>query len=89
MTDSVDNFILEHLNLLGNEVKAQGVRMDEQFESIRIRLSSIEGQMAEIHTDFAIMNSRMDKFESRLDRIERRPKRDGFCKPVAYVLCKA
>ena len=72
MTDSVEHLILEHLNLLGNEVKAQGVKMDEQFESIRLRLSSIEGQMVGIHTDIAIMNSRMDKFESRLDRIERR-----------------
>ena len=72
MTDNAENLILEHLKLLRNEVKAQSVNMDEQFESIRLRLSSIEGQMVGIHTDIAIMNSRMDKFESRLDRIERR-----------------
>ena len=72
MTDNVGNLILEHLKLLRNEVKAQGIKMDEQFESVRLRLSSIESQMAGIHTDIAIMNSRIDKFESRLDRIERR-----------------
>ncbi len=72
MTDNAENLILEHLKLLRNEVKAQSVNMDEQFESIRLRLSSIENQMAGIHTDIAIMNSRIDKFESRLDRIERR-----------------
>ncbi len=72
MTDNVENLILEHLKLLHNEVKAQGIKMDEKFESVRLRLSSIEGQMAGIHADIAIMHSRMDKFESRLDRIERR-----------------
>jgi hypothetical protein len=72
MTDNVENLILEHLKLLRNEVKTQGVKMDEQFESIRLRLSSIENQMAGIHADIAIMHGRMDKFESRFDRIERR-----------------
>ena len=37
MTDNVENLILEHLKLLRNEVKAQGIKMDEQFESIRLR----------------------------------------------------
>ncbi|MFM8333301.1 MAG: hypothetical protein ACKN9T_16610 [Candidatus Methylumidiphilus sp.] len=77
MTDNVENLILEHLKLLRNEVKAQGVKMDEQFESIRLRLSSIEGQMAGIHADIAIMHGRMDKFESRLGRIERRLELSG------------
>jgi tetrahydromethanopterin S-methyltransferase subunit G len=72
MTENVESLILEHLKMLRNEVKAQGVKMDEQFESIRLRLSSIESQMAGIHADIAIMNGRMDRFESRLDRIERR-----------------
>jgi len=71
MTDNVENLILEHLKLLRNEVKAQGIKMDEQFESVRLRLSSIEGQMAGIHSDIAIIHGRMDKLESRLDRIER------------------
>ncbi len=72
MTDNVENLILEHLKLLRNEVKAQGIKMDEQFESVRLRLSSIEGQMAGMHADIAIIHGRMDRFESRLDRIERR-----------------
>ena len=53
MTDNVENPILEHLKLLRNEVKAHGVKMDDQFESIRLRLSSIERQMERIHTDIA------------------------------------
>lgn len=77
MTDNVESLILEHLKLLRNEVKTQSAKMDEQFESIRLRLSSIEGQMAGIHADIAIMHGRMDKFESRLDRIERRLELSG------------
>lgn len=79
MTDNVENLILEHLKSLRNEVKAQGVKMDEQFESVRLRLSSIEGQMAGIHADIAIIQSRMDKFESRFDRIERWLELVGEC----------
>lgn len=72
MTDNGENLILEHLKLLRSEVRAQGVKMDEQFESIRLRLSSIEGQMTGIHTDIAIVHNRMDRFETRFDHIERR-----------------
>lgn len=79
MTENVENLILEHLRLLRNEVKAQGVKMDEQFEGIRLRLGSIESQLASLqrevaglHGDVAIIHGRMDKFEARLDRIERR-----------------
>ena len=72
MTENVENLILEHLKMLRNEVKAQGIKMDEQFDSIRLRLGSIESQLAGIHADVAVIHGRMDKFESRLDRIERR-----------------
>lgn len=72
MPDNNENLVLEHLKLLRSDVKTQGVKMDEQFESLRLRLSSIENQMAGIHADIAIMHGRMDKFENRLDRNERR-----------------
>lgn len=72
MSEKVENLILEHLKMLRNEVKTQGIRMDEQFDSIRQRLGSIESQLAGLHADIAIIHGRMDKFESRLDRIERR-----------------
>lgn len=80
MTENVENpSILEHLKLLRNEVKGLGIKMDEQFESVRLRLGSVEGQLAclqrevaGIHADVAIIHGRMDKFDSRLDRIERR-----------------
>lgn len=72
MTETIENLVLEHLKLLRNEVKFQGIKMDEQFESVRLRLSSIESQLVGIHADIAILHGRMDKFETRLDRIDRR-----------------
>ncbi|WP_133716519.1 MULTISPECIES: hypothetical protein [Methylocaldum] len=72
MTDNGEDLILEHLRALRNEVRAQGVKMDEQFETVRLRLGSIETQLVGIHSDVAVLHARMDKFESRLDRIERR-----------------
>ena len=33
MTDNVENLILENLKLLRNEVKAQGVKMDEPIRT--------------------------------------------------------
>jgi phage shock protein A len=77
MTENVENLILEHLRLLRNEVKSQGVKMDEPFESVRLRLSSMEGQMAGMHADLAILHQRMDRFESRFDRMERRLELNG------------
>jgi predicted nucleic acid-binding Zn-ribbon protein len=79
MTDNVENLILEMLKARRNEVKALGVKMDEQFESVRLRLGSMEShlaglqrEVAGIHADVAIVHGRMDKLETRLDRIERR-----------------
>ena len=72
MTDNVENLVLEMLKALRNEVKSLSVKMDEQFESMRLRMSSIENHLVGLHADVAIIHGRMDKFETRLDRIERR-----------------
>lgn len=72
MTDTVESLILEHLDVPRHEVKVQGTKLDEQFESVRLRLSSIDSRMAGIHGDIAIIHGCIDNFESRLDRIEQR-----------------
>jgi len=79
MTDNVEDLILEMLKGLRNDVKAQGAKMDEQFEQVRLRLGSIETQLATLqrevaglHGDMAIVHGRIDRLEGPLDRIERR-----------------
>ncbi len=48
MPDNVENLVLEILRTLGNEVKSHSVKMDEQFESVRLRLSSIESHLVSL-----------------------------------------
>ena len=36
------------------------------------RITSLEGQVASLHVDFAGQSLRMDRIEARFDRIERR-----------------
>ena len=68
MTDNTESLILEMLRALRNEVKSYGVKMDEQFESVRLRLGSIETHLADLqregtglHADIAIAHNRMDR----------------------------
>ena len=79
VTDNAENLVLEMLKALRNEIKSHSIKMDEQFESVRLRLSSIEShlvslqrEIVDLRADVVIVHSRMDKFETRLDRIERR-----------------
>jgi len=79
VADNVENIVLEMLRALRNEVSSHSVRMDEQFESVRLRLSSVEShlvslqrEVVNLHGDVTIVHNRMDKFETRLDRIEHR-----------------
>jgi predicted nucleic acid-binding Zn-ribbon protein len=66
--DNISNLILDHLR----SIRSTLARHDEQFDTLIMRLGSIESQMAGIHADIAGLNLRMDRFENRLARIERR-----------------
>lgn len=72
MTENVENLVLEFLRALRNEVKANGQRMDEQFQIVFHRLASMEGQMVGIHSDIAGLQLRLDRLDARLIRIEHR-----------------
>jgi hypothetical protein len=65
--DNISNQVLEHLR----SIRSTLARHDEQFDTVIMRLGSIESQMAGVHTDIAGLNLRMDRFENRLSRIER------------------
>ncbi|RKT43732.1 hypothetical protein [Thiocapsa rosea] len=68
MTDHVENLILEHLR----HIRARIDQMAEDTSTIKLRLSSLESQVAGLHGDNAIAHQRMDQIEGRLGRIERR-----------------
>jgi len=66
MTESAE--ILEHLRA----IRAKLDQHTEEFQAIKLRLPSLETQMANVHSDLAILHGRIDAVEQRLDRIEKR-----------------
>lgn len=68
MTEKTENLILEQLRL----IRAKLDQHSEEFQALKLRMSSMETQMANVHSDLAILHGRIDKVEQRLDRIERR-----------------
>lgn len=68
MTENVENLILEHIRHIRGRVD----QVAEDLGTVKLRLSSLESQVAGLHGDNAIAHQRMDRIESRLERIERR-----------------
>ncbi|MCB1825745.1 MAG: hypothetical protein KDJ54_14640 [Candidatus Competibacteraceae bacterium] len=81
MADNIENLVLEMLRALRNEFKSHSVKMDEQFESVRLRLSSVEShlvslqrEVVDLHADVALStaawtNSRLALTASNTDLI--------------------
>ena len=68
MTENAENLILEHLRV----IRAKLDQHSEEFHGLKLRMSSMETQTANVHSDLAILHNRIDKVEQRLERIERR-----------------
>lgn len=68
MTWQVEDRILGHLRHIRGRVD----QLAEDMTTMKLRMSSLETQVAGLHGDNAIAQQRMDKIEARLDRIERR-----------------
>ena len=68
MTADIDSLILEHLRHIRGRVDQLG----EDMTIVKHRLTSLESQVAGLHGDNAILQRRMDGFETRMERIERR-----------------
>lgn len=68
MTEDVENLVLEHLRHIRGRVD----QIAEDLGTVKLRLSSLESQVAGLHGDNAIAHQRMDRMDARLERIERR-----------------
>jgi hypothetical protein len=68
MTETVENLILEHLR----HIRWRVDQVAEYLGTAKLRLSSLESQVAGLHGDNTIAHQRMDRIEGRLERIERR-----------------
>jgi hypothetical protein len=68
MTETVEHPILEPLR----QIRGRVDQMVEDLGRVKLRLSSLESQVAGLHADNAITHQRMDGIEGRLDPIEGR-----------------
>ena len=68
MSDEPENLVLVLLRRI--DIKLD--RVVEDIADLKRRVTSLEGQVALLHGDFASQSLRLDRIEQRLDRIERR-----------------
>ncbi|WP_342236922.1 hypothetical protein [Inquilinus sp. OTU3971] len=68
MTDELGNLMLVYLRRIDEKVD----RVIETQQDHGRRLTSLEGQVAGLHADFAGQSARIDRIEARLERIEKR-----------------
>jgi hypothetical protein len=68
MNENVENLVLEHLRHIRGRVD----QIADDLGTVKLRLSSLESQVAGLHADNAIAHQRMDRMDARLERIERR-----------------
>jgi phage shock protein A len=74
-----DNLILAQLSAIRNDIVTLKVDVNNKLDMLITRVSSLEGQtaqlhksMASIHEDLAGVNLRLDNLDGRLERIEQR-----------------
>lgn len=53
MTDNVENLVLEHLRIIRNDIRDFREESRQEFQLIKLRLSSLETQISNMHVDLA------------------------------------
>lgn len=64
--------VLDYLREQFARVHVKLDRLSDDVGNLKVRMTSVESQVALIHGDFANQSGRLDRIEGRLDRIERR-----------------
>jgi uncharacterized coiled-coil protein SlyX len=68
MTDEMTDLVLEHLRHIRTKVDST----DERVGRLELRLSAVEGHLANLMVSEAAQNSAIDSLSRRLERIEGR-----------------
>lgn len=63
-----DSLVLTYLRRIDAKVD----RLTDDVQDLKHRMTSLVGQVANLHHGFANQSARIDRIELRLDRIERR-----------------
>jgi archaellum component FlaC len=72
MSDRQDGEVLDYLREQFARVHARFDRLDADVGDLKVRMTSVEDQIAGLHGDFANQSRRLDRIDQRLGRIERR-----------------
>jgi predicted nucleic acid-binding Zn-ribbon protein len=64
--------VLDYLREQFARVHIKLDRLTDDVANLKVRMTSVETQVALLHGDFANQSGRLDRIENRLDRIERR-----------------
>lgn len=72
MTDQTENIIIEHLKALRNEIKEFRQEARTEFETLKLRINSVERGVAGMHDDNAILHTRIDTVDAHINKIEKR-----------------
>ena len=68
MSDEPDSLVLRYLR----RIDERTARLEDDMQTVKGRLSSLEAQMALMRSDFVRLELRVAGCEVRLDRIEKR-----------------
>ena len=68
MSEKIESLVLEHLRHIRTRVD----RVADDMADVKVRLTSLETQVAGLHLDMAHMHSRIDRVDNRISRIETR-----------------
>ena len=72
MADETSNIIIEHLKALRNELRDFRQEARNEFETLKMRINSVERGIAGMHDDNAILHTRIDAVDSHINKIEKR-----------------
>jgi hypothetical protein len=64
--------VLDYLREQFARVHVKLDRLSDDFGNLKVRMTSVETQVALLHGDFADRSGRLDRIDGRLDRFERR-----------------
>lgn len=79
MTDEIESLVLAQLRELRNDVRSFRAGMNDQFDDVKARLSSLEASVVSVRRDVthgedtdARQQLSLDRIVKRLERIEQR-----------------
>lgn len=73
MSDQPENLIRHRLDLIHRQhdrILAQFARFSDDLRHVKLRLTAIEGGLAELNSRVARMATRIDRIERQLDNVE-------------------